>query len=188
MTSFLTIAFDETIMRFIQDFFHTGFLDRFFILITHLGDKGILWIALALFLLARPQTRRCGILMACSLALSAFLGNQVLKPLFQRDRPCALYPEVELLIQRPMAFSFPSGHSISSFASASALLFQKDRRLTAAGFAAALLIAFSRVYLFVHWPTDVLAGALLGTAVTLALAFAVPFFRKPDPLTGRAPH
>ncbi len=138
----------------------TPFLDKFFSAVTHLGDHGILWIILALALLCIPRTRRLGLCVALALVLDLLLCNILIKPLVARPRPYALR-ELALLIDAPKDFSFPSGHAAASLAAASALALNRSR-LTVPALAAALVICFSRLYLYVHYPTDVLAGILLG--------------------------
>ena len=100
-----------------------------------------------------------GRLLVCVLA-----GNLLLKNVVARPRPCDVIPEMPLLIPQPQSFSFPSGHTMSSFAAATVLLFASWKWGIAA-YAMAGVVGFSRVYLFVHYPTDVLAGVALGIAV-----------------------
>jgi undecaprenyl-diphosphatase len=131
------------------------------ILVTYLGEYGALWILLALVLLARKDTRRVGLAVAAALILEVLLCNCILKPLVARPRPYWLRDGVELLIKAPTDYSFPSGHTSASFAAAGALLFQKARgRVPALVLAAA--IGISRIYLYVHFPSDVFVGAMLG--------------------------
>lgn len=143
-----------------------GFLDTFFSTITHLGDAGIFWILLTLALLCTRRYRRAGVTMACALVLDLICCNIVLKPLVARVRPFDMR-EVELLVARPRDWSFPSGHAAASFASVGAL-YASGEKLWRPAAALALLIAFSRLYLYVHYPTDVLAGIVLGTALGFA--------------------
>jgi undecaprenyl-diphosphatase len=130
-------------------------------LVTYLGEYGLLWILLALVLLSRKDTRRVGLAVAAALILEVLLCNCVLKPLVARDRPFWIRTGIELLVKAPTDYSFPSGHTSASFAAAGALLLQKNRgRVPALVLATA--IGFSRMYLYVHFPSDVLVGALLG--------------------------
>ena len=138
----------------------TPFPDKFFSAVTHLGDHGFFWIALALVLLCIPRTRRLGLCVAIALILELLACNILIKPLAARPRPYALRA-VELLIEAPKDYSFPSGHAAAAFAAAGALALSRSRLAIPAGILAAI-IAFSRLYLFVHYPTDVLAGILLG--------------------------
>lgn len=137
------------------------FLDWLMPLVSSLGNGGILWILAAAILLCMKRTRRWGVAMAAALILGFVTGNVILKPLVGRARPFEVVKGIELLIAAPKDFSFPSGHTLSSFAAASAL-FCRNRKWGAAALGMALLIAFSRLYLYVHYPTDVLGGMVLG--------------------------
>ena len=153
--------FELNILDWIQFHLRTGAGDLLMPLITSLGNSGAIWLALTVLLLLRPKTRKLGLAVGISLALEVLCCNGILKPLVARVRPCDLNPSVRLLIPRPEDFSFPSGHTASSFAAASALYFGGSKGWLPAG-ALAALIAFSRLYLYVHFPSDVLAGALIG--------------------------
>ena len=156
------------LLLFIQEHLRTTIGDFFFPLVTHLSDAGVIWIALGLSLLIPKKTRRCGLAVLISLAITFIVGNVVMKNLIARPRPFIVYPDIELLIAPPSGFSFPSGHSSSSFAAATTLFcFYKKPGIAALVLAA--LIAFSRMYLFVHYPTDILAGSMLGIFLALAV-------------------
>lgn len=139
----------------------TPFLDAFFKAVTHLGDAGLLWIFLGGMLCCFKKTRRCGFGVLLSLLLGALVTNVMLKPLAARERPCWINEAVQLLIAVPKDYSFPSGHTQAGFAAAMAI-FLHDRKYGAAAFLLAALIAFSRLYLYVHFPTDVLGGMVIG--------------------------
>ena len=111
-----------TVLDWISDNLHHDFWTPILKFITSLGDGGILWIALALLLLIPRRTRRCGFAMALSLLLCGLFGNVILKPLVARPRPYDINTAVQLLIPRLPDFSFPSGHTYSSFAGAVTLL------------------------------------------------------------------
>lgn len=160
-----------SILLWIQENLRCAFTDWFFPAVTFLGNKGLIWIAAAVALLFFKQYRKWGVLLLAALLITTLVGEAALKNLIGRPRPCTLFPEMELLIPRPGSYSFPSGHSASSFAAAAVLL--KCRR--AFGIPAILLaalIAFSRLFLFVHYPTDVLAGAALGAILGLLVCWA----------------
>lgn len=143
---------------------HTPLVDSLMVFITSLADVGWLWLFLGVALFLLPKTRPVGGCILVSLAIGAILGNVLLKNLAARPRPCWIDPSVSLLVHNPRDFSFPSGHTQASFEGAVCiLLFNKKWGLPA--IMLAMLIAFSRMYLFVHFPTDVLAGAVLGTAI-----------------------
>ena len=148
------------ILDWIQAHLQSPGADRFFAAVTHLGDGGAIWIALAILLLLFPRTRRAGLAVALALILDLVLCNLLLKPLVARTRPFDLTP-VSLLIERPGDFSFPSGHTAASFAAAFALVFSRSRHWLWA-MALAAVIAFSRLYLYVHFPTDILGGVAVG--------------------------
>lgn len=149
------------ILDFIQSTFRCGFLDHLMPFITYLGDGGKIWIACTILLLLIPRTRKVGLTMALALVLDLVCCNLFLKPLVARTRPFDVNTAVQLLIERPSDYSFPSGHTASSFAAAAALYFSR-KKLWIPAVILAGLIAFSRLYLYVHYPTDVLAGAVIG--------------------------
>ena len=152
-----------TFLQFLQSL-HSPMLDGSMCFITRLGDSGILWVTLTAVLLVFRKTRRVGFVLAAALLIDAVLCNLLLKPLVARVRPCGILTEVQLLIPYPDDFSFPSGHTAASFAAVFALK-AAGSPLWKPALAVAVVIAFSRLYLYVHWPSDVLAGALLGAAV-----------------------
>lgn len=149
------------ILDFIQSNLRSGIMDSVMTFITGLGDSGKIWIACTILLLLIPKTRKAGLAMGIALALEIVCCNIILKPFVARIRPCDVNTAVQLLIERPLDYSFPSGHTASSFAAASALYFGRKKLWIPAAVLAGL-IAFSRLYLYVHYPTDVLAGALIG--------------------------
>lgn len=148
------------ILYYLQELHHP-LLDRLMVGISSLGNAGWFWIALTVLFLCLPRYRMCGITMASALILNLLVCNLGLKNLVARERPCWMDPSVELLIPSPKDFSFPSGHSAASFAAALSVLFF-HRKEGIAAVLLAVLIAFSRLYLFVHFPTDVLAGCAVG--------------------------
>ena len=109
-----------------------------------------------------PKTRKVGILVSVALLLDVLTCNVILKPLIARTRPYDVNTAVELLIRAPRDYSFPSGHTAASFAAAAALWFADKKKLAIPALVLAVLIAFSRMYFYVHYPTDVLGGAILG--------------------------
>lgn len=157
------LSFELSILDFLQEHLRNAFLDAVFPVITKLGDAGIVWILLALVLLAFRKTRSLGLAVACALLLDVLFCNLLIKPLVARERPYT-YREMQLLVPMLEDYSFPSGHTAASFAAASALFFRKSR-LWIPAFVLAVLLGITRLYLYVHFPTDVLCGALLGIAV-----------------------
>ena len=164
------MALDWGILHWIQNTIACPFLDAVVPKLTMLGNAGIIWILAGVLLLCTKKYRRQGALVLMGLLVGLLVGNVALKHLVARSRPCWLDPSVQLLIATPTDYSFPSGHSSSSFAAAT-ILFLRHKKSGCAAFAAAALIAFSRVFLFVHYPTDILAGTLLGVLCALFVYF-----------------
>lgn len=149
------------ILDFIQNM-RTPIGDSIMCFITDLGNAGMIWIVLTVILLLIQKTRKSGFIMVAALILDAILCNGILKNAFARVRPCDVNPAVDLLIPRPEDYSFPSGHTAASFAAVSALFFAGEKKLWKPALLLAVLIAFSRLYLYVHYPTDVLGGIAVG--------------------------
>ena len=141
---------------------HTPLLDKILAFITSLGNAGIIWIVLAVVLLILPKTRRTGIIVAAALLMDLILCNLILKNLVARVRPYDVNTAIAILIKKPFDFSFPSGHTAASFAAMTALFLAKMKKAWIAALVLAALIAFSRLYFYVHYPTDVLGGAVVG--------------------------
>lgn len=163
-------AFDAVLMEWVQTHLHNPFTDAFFPVITYLGEAGIVWILFSAVLLFFKKTRRTGILVLLAMLLGFLTGELFLKNIICRPRPCMDFPDFPMLIEPPRSFSFPSGHSASGFAAAW-VLFLRHRKWGWTAFILAALIAFSRIFLFVHYPTDVLAGFLLGTLFACSIYF-----------------
>lgn len=138
------------------------FLDSFFATITHLGDSGILAILIAVLLIfgMKKKYRQTGISLAFALVIAFVLGNLILKNVIARPRPCWVRESIGL-IAVPKDYSFPSGHTHVSVLLA-VVLWHENRKWGIAALCLAVLVAFSRMYLYVHYPTDILGGALLG--------------------------
>lgn len=141
---------------------HTPLLDKILAFITSLGNAGIIWIVLAVVLLILPKTRKTGIIVAAALLMDLVLCNLILKNLVARVRPYDINTAIAILIKKPLDFSFPSGHTAASFAAMTALFLAKMKKAWIAALVLAVLIAFSRLYFYVHYPTDVLGGAVVG--------------------------
>ena len=172
----ITAHFDLPILDWIAEHLGCPALNIIMPAITHLGDGGILWILLALVLLCLPKYRKTGFAMGCALLMGLLICNLCLKPVIGRMRPFdyqLLHGRViPLLIEAPKDFSFPSGHTIASFEAATALLI-RHRKLGIAAMVLAGLIAFSRLYLYVHYPTDVLTSIVLGVGIGILAHFLV---------------
>lgn len=154
------MKFDKKVIYAVQKIRNPK-LDAFFRVFTHIAEYGIMWIVVACVLFLFRTTRSLGLEMGIALAFCMLLGELLMKPVIRRKRPFLDDPSVKVVIHKPKDYSHPSGHSTSCFSCATVLLFY-DWRLGAAAFAFSLIIGFSRIYLFVHYPTDVIFGALWG--------------------------
>ena len=184
----LAFSFDFPILDWIQANIANGFLDFLMPIITAFGNGGIFWMACAAVLLIFPKTRKTGLAMGIALALGLIVCNFILKPVIDRPRPFKVLKDmgiiVELLIKEPGPHSFPSGHTIASFEASVALLLG-NRKLGIPAFILAILIAFSRLYLYVHYPTDVIASVILGTLFAFIGHFAAKKIPLPEGKKGK---
>ena len=163
--------FDFSILYWIQDHIVCEWLTPIMKAITTAGNGGIVWIILCVILICFKKTRRIGIAAAISLALVGLLNNEIIKPIVERPRPF-LQQEIELLLAAPGGFSFPSGHTSSSFAVATAI-FLKNKKIGIPALILAALIGFSRLYFFVHFPSDVFVGMLEGIFVAIIVTYII---------------
>ena len=161
------MSLDWSILRAIQNGMTCPFLDFLMPKITALGNGGMIWLIAAVGLLCTKKYRKQGLILLGSLFAGALIGNVLLKNFFARPRPCWLDESVSLLIARPTDYSFPSGHTLSSVTGATVLT-GIDKRFGIVAIPLAVLIAFSRLYLYVHFPSDILGGAVLGFAIGMA--------------------
>ncbi|MBE5937313.1 MAG: phosphatase PAP2 family protein [Lachnospiraceae bacterium] len=129
--------------------------------LTNVGEWGILWICIAIVLIIKKSTRHIGITVLLALILSAVVCNGVLKNVVARPRPCWLHPKINMLIGIPTDYSFPSGHTSSSFAAAVAML-AWNKVIGIPAVVTACIMGITRLYFTVHFPTDVIAGAVIG--------------------------
>ena len=164
--SILAEGFDLPILDWIAANLQCPFLDAVMPVITTLGDAGIFWMILAVVLMIFKKTRRVGVGIGIAMILGLLLCNMTLKPLCHRPRPYDYQFDVfgktiPLIIERQHDFAFPSGHTIASFEAAGVIV-MNNKKWGAAALVLAVLIAFSRLYLYVHYPTDVLASVVLG--------------------------
>jgi len=149
---------------------HTPILDKIMIVITRLGDAGLFWIGIGIVCLVLKKHRRMGLQVLVSMLFTFIIGNLILKNLFQRQRPCAIDPSIELLIPYPSEFSFPSGHSMNGMTAAIAL-FLNNKKIGIPALILTCFIGFSRMYHFVHFPTDILGGFCVGFAVAIIVNY-----------------
>ena len=153
------------ILFWIREHLTNPFWDTVMPYISSLARHGEFWILLALILLCFKKTRKAGVAMAIAMVCGYLIGNIGMKNLFARTRPYNV-ADVELLVAKLKDFSFPSGHTLVSFEAATALTVY-HRKWGIAALVLAATIAYSRLYLFVHYPTDVLVGMVLGIAIAL---------------------
>ena len=161
------MALDWTILNGIQEIFKCDFMDMIMPRLTALGDAGIIWIVIGVCMLISKKYRKTGLLVLTGLLMGLIIGNGIVKNLVARQRPCWLNPEFSLLIPNPSDFSFPSGHTQASCIAATVIT-MKHRKMGWVVIPLAAVIAFSRLYLYVHFPSDVLGGAVMGVAIGIA--------------------
>lgn len=159
-------AFELNILWWIREHLTNPFLDTVMPGISSLARHGEFWILVALILICFKRTRKAGVAMSVAMACGYLIGNMGMKNLFHRTRPYDV-TRVDLLVAKLHDFSFPSGHTLVSFEAATALTYY-HRKWGIAALALAAVIAYSRLYLFVHYPTDVVVGALLGVGIGIA--------------------
>ena len=153
---------------------HNPVLDKIMVFITSLGEDGILWLSIGVICMFFKKHRKMGAQLFLSMLCTYVLGNLILKNIFARPRPCDIDTAITLLVSHPRGFSFPSGHSINSMAAAVAL-FLNNKKIGIPAIIVAILMGFSRLYLFVHFPTDVLGGFVIAILVAIGVDFG---FRK----------
>jgi len=168
---------------------HNPVLDWIMIAFSFICEHGEIWIAAGVIMLIFKRTRRGGIMLLASLAIGFLVTNLTIKPLFARTRPYDMTQFAMVTRDQiaaigakiPKDLSFPSGHATASFASAFALLFFDKKHFGFEALAVAIIIAFSRLYLYIHYPTDILAGLLIGLAAAVIVFFVTRFiFKKID--------
>lgn len=159
-------------LKAIQETVGCSFLDAVFSILTHLGDHGLLWILLAAAFLFFRKTRRMGFEMGLALTIGLIICNLVLKKLTMRVRPYDFDPAIRLLIAPEHDYSFPSGHAVASFEGA-VTIFRHNRKWGALALVGASLIALSRLYVGVHYPTDVLCGTIIGIVNAFLAAWII---------------
>lgn len=164
----LAISFDLPILDWIQAHLQCGFMDTIMPIITLFGEAGIFWIACAVILMILPKHRKTGISMGLALLMGLVICNMILKPTVARIRPYDFQwkyysREITLLISAQHDYSFPSGHTIACFEACTVLMLC-NKKLGIPATILAILVSFSRLYLYVHYPTDVLVSVVLGVA------------------------
>ena len=199
------LPFDNAVFQWIGNVFAPGTsaaLDWFMRFVTMLGDSGWFFIALAILFLIPNKTRRVGVMIAFALIFELLIVNIIMKPAFARPRPYdlelgwwvdafrAVFPDGPIAKHLPRDMSFPSGHTAASIGGALAWVFGSRRKwvgkarwVSYIGIVIAVLISFSRLYLGVHYPTDVIVGVFAGAACA---GLAVLLFRWLEPHIFRA--
>lgn len=167
------IESDGKILLYIQEFFRFQWLTKIMEFITTLGDGGAVWIVMATGLLCIKRYRKTGIAVAVALLLGFLITNVILKNLVMRPRPYEVVEGLHSLIGKVYGSSFPSGHTTSSMAAGFVMLTGQNKYLGIVAFVLAILIAFSRMYLGVHYPTDVLAGVVIGGIAAFSAKYVV---------------
>ena len=155
------VSFDHNLIVSIYNSTHNNFLDFIMPFFTTLGDNGLIWIFFSFLLLFFKKYRNVGWLCLFSLLLSTLFVEVLIKPLVARPRPFVDLKVMNLLVKPLTSYSFPSGHTSASFAF-TGIIFARLPRYLVASLILAILISFSRIYLFMHYPFDVLVGILVG--------------------------
>lgn len=164
---------DTNILQYIQENLRDQFLDKIMPVITSMGNLALIWIISGIILFSMKKYRKYGCMLFLALILCALIGNLTLKPLVARVRPFNAYPLIDgILIKEPNDYSFPSGHTMCSFAPA-VVLFYFNKKIGIIALIVSMLIAFSRLYLYVHYPSDVFAGMVIGIINGIAAIFIV---------------
>ncbi len=155
-------ALDESVLLFIQEVIRSDFLNNIMVFITNLGNSGAVWIVIGVLLLCKKKYRKAGLILLLTMGLCWCLNDLLLKNIIARPRPFTAIEGLEVLISLPSSNSFPSGHACSSFSAAYVLTREFGKKGSCA-YVLAALIALSRPYVGVHYLTDILFGALVGT-------------------------
>ena len=170
---------DENALRWIAENVRVPILNVLMKFYTTLGNAGILFIALAVLMLFFRSTRRSGGTALTAMTFGLIVNNLTIKPLLSRARPWVVMPDFEVLVKSSDPNSFPSGHTCAAFAFALALCLSAPKRwMKIAAVAAAVLMGLSRLYVGVHFPSDVLAGAVIGSLCGLLAGWIVPRFMR----------
>ncbi len=166
------LDFELNVLEWIRETVVCDWLTPIFRIITFFGEFGAGWIAIALVMVCMKKSRKAGWTVGVALLLGLMLGEYGLKLLVQRPRPFEELAGLQLLIPEPFGFSFPSGHTTSSFAAALSI-FYYHKKWGAAALGLAALVGFSRMYFTVHYLTDVLFGVVLGITCAFAARWIV---------------
>lgn len=169
---------DGNILLWIQEYLRFDWLNPIIIFITHLGEEGIIWILLTIALLIPKKTRKVGIISAVALILMLFINNKFLKIIVARTRPYDVVEGLIPLVPKLNSFSFPSGHTSSAFSAGSVMFRKLPRKFGVPIIIFAILMGLTRLYVGVHYPTDVLFGAAEGILLGFVAEFIVNSIEK----------
>lgn len=159
---------DEQIILWIQENLRNPMLTDIFTFFTMLGRRMGIWFVIAFLLLISKRTRKIGIACCLALILSYAVNNLMIKNIVQRARPYDVIDHLKVLISRPESYSFPSGHAASSFAAAGSIFRNSSKKIYGVlALTLATIIAFSRVYLGVHYMSDIVVGAVSGLVMSV---------------------
>ncbi len=171
------MASETDVLIWIQENLSGGIMDTLMKYVSCSGDHGAIWLIIAAALMIYKPTREAGVVMAAAVLMGYVLNDWIIKPLVERPRPFVEDLSLPLIIDPPGGYSFASGHTVNAFAAACAL-FIYDRRWGSVLVAYAALMGFSRIYLMVHYPSDVVAGALIGIMCAVAAYKIIEYVKK----------
>lgn len=172
------ITLDGNILLFIQEYLRNSIFTPIFKIITSLGDAGVIWIIITFALVINKKTRRVGYICILSLLGTLIINNIILKNVVARVRPFNAVPGLAALIAEPVDFSFPSGHTAVSFSAAVVIYRNCPKKYGVPAIVLACLIAISRLYLGVHYPSDVLAGIISGVSIAYFSQYVMNLISK----------
>ena len=176
------LNFDLSVLNWIQENLRCGFLDSFAVILSYVTTSGIIWIVAGIIMLFFRKTRAAGIILIAALAAVFLFGDVLLKHIVNRPRPFTVNTDIDLLLKAPSGASFPSTHS-GLAAAATTVLLAKKRVFGFIALALTVCIAFSRLYLYFHFPTDVLCGLLLGVLCGLLMLWIAKKTKLENKLT-----
>ena len=153
--------FEFQILNYIQEHCRSGIMDVLMSIVSIMGKLSWMWVVLAIILLIIKKTRKCGVTLTIDLIFNFVAGNLIIKPIVSRIRPCVLNRTVQMVSSIPFDASFPSGHTLFAFGAAT-IIFIYNKGLGVLAYLFAMVMAFSRMYLYMHFPTDVLLGGIFG--------------------------
>ncbi|MBO5489090.1 MAG: phosphatase PAP2 family protein [Eubacterium sp.] len=168
---------DAAVMNFVSSIHNDTLTVIMKVLTDIVGSVGWIWVIIALTLICFKKTRPVGLTMALAMLLGLIIGNGVLKNLIARPRPCWRNEDILLLAKVPTDYSFPSGHTMVSFEAATSI-FLANKKWGIPALILASAIGFSRIYLGVHYVTDVLAGVVIGVLLAVLAKKVIQFLMK----------